>query len=63
MNKGNIVQIIGPVVDVEFNEGDALPEIFNALKISGPKGQVTLEVVKHLDLKRVRGIFFHQAVR
>ncbi|OGZ72797.1 MAG: F0F1 ATP synthase subunit beta [Candidatus Staskawiczbacteria bacterium RIFCSPLOWO2_01_FULL_38_12b] len=56
MNKGNIVQIIGPVVDVEFNEGDALPEIFNALKISGPKGQVTLEVVKHLDLKRVRAI-------
>lgn len=56
MQKGKIVQIIGPVVDVEFEEGTSLPEIFNALKISGPKGEVTLEVVKHLDLKRVRAI-------
>jgi F-type H+-transporting ATPase subunit beta len=56
MNKGNIVQIIGPVVDVEFSEDTNLPEIFNALKISGPNGEVTLEVVKHLDLKRVRAI-------
>ncbi|MBS3768550.1 MAG: hypothetical protein KGY75_10585, partial [Candidatus Cloacimonetes bacterium] len=31
MNKGKIIQIIGPVVDVEFDE--KLPEIFNALKI------------------------------
>ena len=56
MNKGNIVQIIGPVVDVEFAEEGNLPEIFNALKIAGPKGEVILEVVKHLDLKRVRAI-------
>jgi len=47
MNEGNIVQIIGPVVDVEFEEGVALPEIFNALKVQGPKYEVTLEVVKH----------------
>ena len=56
MNKGNIVQIIGPVVDVEFSDDGNLPEIFNALKISGPSGEVTLEVVKHLDTKRVRAI-------
>ena len=56
MNKGKIVQIIGPVVDVEFETEGNLPEIFNALKISGPKGDVILEVVKHLDLKRVRAI-------
>src|SRR3989344_5203325 len=56
MKKGNIVQIIGPVVDVEFSDGGQLPEIFNALKISGPNGEVTLEVVKHLDANRVRAI-------
>ncbi len=56
MNKGNIVQIIGPVVDVEFEEDGNLPEIFNALKVQGPKGEVILEVVKHLDLKRVKTI-------
>ena len=37
MNKGKIIQIIGPVVDVEFPEGTSLPEIYNALKIKGPK--------------------------
>ncbi len=56
MQKGNIVQIIGPVVDVEFEEGASLPEIYHALKISGPKGDVILETVKHLDQRRVRAI-------
>lgn len=50
------MQIIGSVVDVEFSDEGNLPEIFNALKISGPKGEVTLEVVKHLDATRVRAI-------
>ena len=31
MNKGKIVQIIGPVVDVEFS--DTLPAIYNALTL------------------------------
>jgi len=56
MDKGKIVQIIGSVVDVEFEEGVKLPEIFNALKISGPNGSVVLEVVKHLDGEKVRTI-------
>ena len=34
MQKGKIIQIIGPVVDVEFPEDSKLPAIFNALKIS-----------------------------
>ena len=55
-NKGKIIQIIGPVVDVEFPEGTNLPEIYNALKIKGPKGDVILEVVKHLDLTKVKTI-------
>lgn len=56
MNKGIISQIIGSVVDVEFQEGAGLPEIYNALHVSGPNGQVTLEVVKHLDTQKVRAI-------
>ncbi len=56
MTKGKIIQIIGPVVDVEFPEGSSLPQIYNALKIKGPKGDVILEVVKHLDLTKVKTI-------
>ncbi len=65
MEKGKIVQIIGPVVDVEFSDEGNLPEIFNALKVERPhsakasrgeSGLVTLEVVKHLDLTKVRTI-------
>ena len=50
------MQIIGSVVDVEFSETGKLPAIFNALKISGPAGEVWLEVVKHLDTTKVRTI-------
>ena len=32
MNKGNVVQIIGPVIDVEFADGK-LPNIYDALEI------------------------------
>ena len=56
MNTGKIIQIIGPVVDVEFPEGTNLPDIYNALKIKGPKGDVILEVVKHIDLTKVKTI-------
>ena len=56
MNKGKIVQIIGSVVDVEFEEGSKLPEIYNALETNGPNGKVFLEVVKHLDTEKVRAV-------
>jgi len=55
-NKGKIIQIIGPVVDVEFQEGERLPAIYNALKVKGPSGEVTLEVVKHLDQTKIKAI-------
>ncbi len=32
MNKGQVVQVMGPVVDIEFERG-SLPEIYNAIKI------------------------------
>jgi len=57
MNKGKIVQIIGPVVDVEFPE--ALPAIYNALTaeyvLPGcTKTKLTFEVQQHLGDDRVR---------
>lgn len=59
MNKGKIIQIIGPVVDVEFSEDTKLPGLFNALNIDGPNGRVVLEVVKHLDATKVKAISMH----
>ena len=37
MIKGKISQIIGPVVDLEFNEGE-LPAIYNAIKVNRADG-------------------------
>ena len=55
MNKGTIVQIMGPVIDVEFVE--ALPSLQNALHIKADDGSVvTLEVAQHLGGNRVRTI-------
>ena len=56
MHKGTIAQIIGPVVDVEFEEGK-LPRIFEALTTErGADDTVTLEVAKHIGGGRVRAI-------
>ncbi len=55
-NEGLITQIIGPVIDVEFAQGD-LPEIYNALKIYGEDGAVTVaEVQQMLGSNRVRTV-------
>src|SRR6202451_3794152 len=56
MKKGKITQIIGPVVDVDFGEANALPPIYNALKIKLGKGEIIAEVVKHLEPGKVRAI-------
>lgn len=53
---GRVVQIIGPVVDVEFPEGQ-LPEIYDALVITREDGsELVLEVEQHLGENRVRAI-------
>src|SRR5579871_3729034 len=57
---GKIVQIIGPVVDVEFEAGH-LPEIYHALRIQsdGKTGEpidVIAEVEQHLGENRVRAV-------
>ncbi|MEO5949555.1 MAG: F0F1 ATP synthase subunit beta, partial [Candidatus Saccharimonas sp.] len=52
---GKIIQIVGVVIDVEF-DGNELPEIYDALTIADGKRVVTLEVAQHLDEHTVRAI-------
>ncbi len=55
MKTGIITQIIGPVVDVHFDEG--VPALQNALTIAKTDGEtITLEVAQHTGLNRVRAI-------
>ncbi len=53
--KGEIKQIIGPVVDVYF-AGEQLPAIRNALVTHAGKRKVVLEVAQHVGVGRVRAI-------
>jgi F-type H+-transporting ATPase subunit beta len=60
LQQGRITQVIGPVVDVEF-EGGALPDLLTALKVSNPaisdaEWNLTLEVAQHLGENTVRAI-------
>lgn len=62
--KGKIKQVIGPVVDVEFNEGH-VPNLYTALKttnkaIGKDKNNVVLEVAQHLGDNIVRTIAMNQ---
>ena len=59
-NKGKIIQIIGPVIDIEFEEGH-LPSIYNAIKIpristEGVQEDLIVEVQQHLGEDRVRAV-------
>jgi F-type H+-transporting ATPase subunit beta len=60
---GRVVRVIGPVVDVEFPR-DAMPEIFNALKVDVTLAEgtktLTLEVSQHLGDNVVRAISMQQ---
>lgn len=60
MNEGKIVQVIGPVVDIDFS-GGKLPAILNAVKISrtnieGIQDELICEVQQHLGEERVRTV-------
>ncbi len=60
MNTGKVSQVIGPVVDVEFPDGQ-LPEIYHALKISNSslgdaEWNLVVEVAQHLGENTVRTI-------
>jgi F-type H+/Na+-transporting ATPase subunit beta len=61
MNTGTIVQIIGPVVDADFSESDAMPSIYDALEVDfelegRDSKKLTLEVQQHLGGGWVRAI-------
>ena len=53
--EGFIAQIIGPVLDVDFPEGN-LPKIYNALRILGDKGDIICEVQQLRGSRRVRAV-------
>ena len=52
---GKVVQVMGPVVDVRFNEGE-LPEILNALTIPVGERKLTVEVAQHIGDNTARCI-------
>ena len=59
-NIGKVVQVIGPVLDVEF-EAEHLPELYNALDIDGKAAtgeeiHVVVEVQQHIGRNQVRAV-------
>jgi F-type H+-transporting ATPase subunit beta len=56
---GKVVQVIGPVVDIEF-DGGHLPAIYNAVRVTGKSGDVDVDVIveveQHLGENRVRTV-------
>jgi F-type H+-transporting ATPase subunit beta len=48
VHKGQVVSVIGAVVDVHFD--DALPPILNALEVEGRQPKLILEVAQHLGM-------------
>ena len=59
-NIGRVVQVIGPVLDVEF-EAEHLPELYNALEIdatapTGDQIHVVAEVQQHIGRNQVRAV-------
>ncbi|MBI5140374.1 MAG: F0F1 ATP synthase subunit beta [Candidatus Vogelbacteria bacterium] len=53
---GKIVQIIGPVVDVDFGEDVGVPFINNALSLEHNGKTILFEVAKHLEPGKVRAV-------
>ncbi len=51
-NIGRVIQVIGPVVDIEFPQG--VPAIYNAVTVEGGNLKVVVEVEQHLGEDRVR---------
>ncbi len=57
-NKGKVLQVIGPVVDIEFASGGAsLPDIYEALEISREDGtKLIVECEQHIGENTIRSI-------
>lgn len=58
VNKGELIRITGPVLDVKFHDG-YLPQIYNALVIKIGEREVWLEVAMHIGDDTVRCIALH----
>ena len=63
MNKGKIIQVMGPVVDVSFEDG-VLPALYNAIHVerAGEKGEketLVCEVALHLGNNAIRSVAMH----
>src|SRR3989344_7402595 len=56
MSNGKIIQVIGPVVDVEFGEGIAMPALLNALHVKSGERTIVAEVARHLEPGKVRAV-------
>ncbi len=54
-NIGKVIQITGPVLDIQFQE-DALPELLNAIEIDNNGTKLTVEVAQHIGDSVVRCI-------
>ncbi len=52
---GSVVQVIGPVLDIRFDDGQ-LPALLNAVTIPRPEGDLTVEVAQHIGDNVVRCI-------
>ncbi|HEY3197722.1 MAG TPA: F0F1 ATP synthase subunit beta [Nitrospirales bacterium] len=63
MSTGKVIQVIGPVVDAEFADGN-LPKIYNAIRVDAPEDKktgrpeihLTLEIAQHIGENRVRAV-------
>src|SRR5437899_5794140 len=54
-NVGKVVQVIGPVLDVEF-EPEHLPELYNAITVTLDSGRLVAEVQQHIGRNQVRAV-------
>ena len=55
MNKGTVIRIVGPVVDVRFDSG-CMPELYNAIRVELPERAVIMECVQNVGDNTVRCI-------
>src|SRR3989338_4667861 len=56
MKSGKIIQIIGPVIDVDFGESNEMPALLNALQVGEGQSAVIVEVAKHLEPGKIRAV-------
>ncbi len=53
---GKLIQVVGPVVDIEFPNGSVLPKMYDALEVDTDHGKIVFELRQHLGGNRVRTV-------